>query len=131
MRFVPQDFNEMMFCQDCQMNAFPSRPKFNAKSFGICALVLLPIIIANILLFQAFAWLFTFLFFMWGFMILNPHAIVYGLKKKQYCPRCHQKLIEKNQNYRPFGEIDPEVFRSLAPSNKPETHVSNKVRVKW
>lgn len=55
---------------------------------------------------------------MYGFMFLNPYLIYYGIKNKEYCPRCFQKVIEKNLHYQPFGEKEPEIYKSLTPNKK-------------
>jgi len=55
---------------------------------------------------------------MWGFMIINPYLIYFGLQKKQNCPRCFKKASEKNLEYKPFGEKEPEIYKALAPSEK-------------
>ncbi|MFX1321742.1 MAG: hypothetical protein ACFFAQ_08860 [Promethearchaeota archaeon] len=121
---MSQDINEMKFCESCKMNVFPSRPKFNIKIFGLFIIlisaILIPLTIVSIPLLSGF---FIFLFIMYGFMFINPYLIYYGIKKKQNCPRCFQKVVEKNLQYQPFGEKDPEVFKSLAPVKKPATKV--------
>ncbi len=120
-----QDINTMMFCRNCRMNVFPSRPKFNVITFVICVLIMFPIIATiNLVFFFPFFVLFNFIFLMWGFMLFNPYLIFYGLKKKQYCPRCYQKVIEKNLDYQPFGEKKPEIFTSLSPSKAPNHDVN-------
>jgi hypothetical protein len=55
---------------------------------------------------------------MWGFLIINPYLIYYGLQKKQHCPRCFNKTIKKNLDYIPFGDKEPEIFKILAPPKK-------------
>ena len=113
---MPQDINDMMFCNHCKMNAYPSRPKFNSAMFGVLAVIIF-IIVA--ILFSIFSVILSeimlFLWFMWGFMIFNPYLLYYGIKKKQYCPRCYLKLVEKNLEYQPFGNKEPEVFKQIRP----------------
>ncbi|MHA1490707.1 MAG: hypothetical protein ACTSRI_13745 [Promethearchaeota archaeon] len=122
---MPQDTNTMKFCFNCRMNVFPSRPIFNVKMFVICVLIMFPIIVTiNLVFFFAFFVLFNFIFLIWGFMLFNPYLIFYGLKKKQYCPRCYQKVIEKNLDYQPFGEKEPEIFTVLSPSKVPNHDVN-------
>lgn len=85
------------------MNVFPTRPEFNVIVFGVFAAVLF---IINVILSYLWAswWIFTFLFFLFLFMILNPYLIYYGLKPKKYCPNCHSKCSEEpNREYEPFG----------------------------
>jgi hypothetical protein len=55
---------------------------------------------------------------MWGFMLLNPYLIYYLVKKKQFCPRCYQKVVEKNLEYQPFGKKEPEIYKLIAPPKK-------------
>lgn len=49
-------------------------------------------------------------------MLLNPYILYYSLQKKQYCPRCYNKTIEKSLEYKPFGNKQPEIYKELAPS---------------
>ena len=117
---MPQNQNDMMFCEVCKMNCYPVRPKFNILTFGIFAIgILVILIIITIISLPFFIDLFLFIYFMWGFMVLNPYLIYYGLKKKEYCPRCSQILVEKNLEYQPFGEKEPEIYKSLTPVKKP------------
>ena len=121
---MSQDINEMKFCESCKMNVFPSRPKFNIKLFGIFAvIILMTLITITIITSFIFSGIILFLYYMWFFMALNPYVFYYGIKKKQNCPRCFQKVVEKNLQYQPFGEKEPEVFKSLAPVKKPATKV--------
>lgn len=123
-RDMSQDINEMKFCGSCKMNVFPSRPKFNIKLFGIFVILISAIIIPlTIISIPLLSGLFIFLFLFYGFMILNPYLIYYSIKKKQNCPRCFQKVVEKNLLYQPFGEKEPEVFKSIAPVKKPAIKV--------
>ncbi len=118
-RDMSQDINEMKFCESCKMNVFPSRPKFNIKIFGLFVILISAIIIPlTIISIPLLSGLFIFLFLMWGFMVLNPYVFYYGIKKKQNCPRCFQKVFEKNLLYQPFGEKEPEIYTSLAPVEK-------------
>ena len=118
-RDMSQDINEMKFCESCKMNVFPSRPKFNIKIFGLFVILISAIIIPlTIISIPLLSGLFIFLFLMWGFMVLNPYVFYYGIKKKQNCPRCFQKVVEKNLLYQPFGEKEPEIYMSLAPVEK-------------
>ncbi|MFX1419310.1 MAG: hypothetical protein ACFE9N_10360 [Promethearchaeota archaeon] len=114
-----QDPQDMMFCNQCKMNVYPSRPKFNIKIFGIMAALLLIIFtIITIISLTIFTEIILLIFFLWGFMIINPYLVYYGLHKKQYCPRCYNKTIEKNLKYKPFGDKDPEIYKDLVPSQK-------------
>jgi len=118
---MPQNKDEMMFCENCKMNVFPSRPQFNVKTFGICAVItffiILPIFITTIAFLSS---IFFSLYFMWGFMFINPYLLYYGLQKTHFCPRCHQEAVEKNLDYEPFGEKEPEVYKLIThtPSKK-------------
>ncbi len=123
-RDMSQDINEMKFCESCKMNVFPSRPKFNIKLFGIFAvIILMTLITITVITSFIFSGIILFLYYMWFFMALNPYVFYYGIKKKQNCPRCFQKVVEKNLQYQPFGEKEPEIFKSLAPVKKPATKV--------
>ena len=123
-RDMSQDINEMKFCESCKMNVFPSRPKFNIKLFGIFAvIILMTLITITVITSFIFSGIILFLYYMWFFMALNPYVFYYGIKKKQNCPRCFQKVVEKNLQYHPFGEKEPEIFKSLAPVKKPATKV--------
>ena len=90
---MPQNKDEMMFCEKCKMNVFPSRPPFNVKAFGACAvisfLIILPIFLTTITFLSS---IFFSLYFMWGFMLINPYLLYYGLQKTHFCPRCHQEI---------------------------------------
>ncbi|MFX0081658.1 MAG: zinc-ribbon domain-containing protein [Candidatus Hodarchaeota archaeon] len=113
---MAQDIADMQFCENCKMNVFPTRPKFNIKIFGIFAVLISAIIIPpTIVYLPILSGLFIFLFIMWGFMLLNPYLIYYVVKKKEFCPRCFQKVVEKNLDYQPFGEKEPEVYKFIAP----------------
>ncbi|MFX0188969.1 MAG: hypothetical protein ACFE8A_14685 [Candidatus Hodarchaeota archaeon] len=113
---MPQDINDMMFCESCKMNAFPSKSKFNMVHFGIWTVVMFIIVLIFLASLSPFlGGILFFLYFMWGFTFLNPYLIVYALKKKGYCPRCQQKLVEKNIEYQPFGNKEPEVFKEIRP----------------
>ena len=114
-----QNPNEMMFCNHCKMNVYPSKPKFNIKMFGIFAIIMMTVFTAlTIISFTIFSEIFLIIFFMWGFMIINPYLIYYGLQKKHYCPRCYKKTIEKNLKYKPFGDKEPEIYKALVSSQK-------------
>ncbi|MFX1302461.1 MAG: zinc ribbon domain-containing protein [Promethearchaeota archaeon] len=114
-----QDPNDMMFCESCRMNVFPTRPRFNIKIFGSFVIIILSLLISiTIIFFSVFSAIFLFIYFMWGFMILNPYLIYYGLQKSRYCPRCFKKTVEKNLEYQPFGDKQPEISITLAPSKK-------------
>ncbi len=114
-----QDINNMVFCQSCCMNVFPTRPRFNIKIFGIFAVLMLIIFTTiTIVSLSILSEIFLFIFFMWGFLIINPYLIYYGLQKKIYCPKCFDKASEKNLEYKPFGEKQPEIYKVLAPSLK-------------
>ena len=114
---MPQNEDEMMFCEKCKMNVFPSRPPFNIKTFGVCAvitlLIIIPIFYTTITLLSEILF---FLYFMWGFMFINPYLVYYSLLNKEFCPRCHQGAVEKNMDYKPFGEKEPEVYKIIAPA---------------
>ncbi len=116
---MSQDINEMKFCESCKMNVFPTRPKFNIKIFGIFSVMIL-IILTTITVITSFIFsgIILFLYFMWFFMVINPYVFYYAIKKKQYCPRCFQKVVEKNLLYQPFGEKEPDIYKSLAPIKK-------------
>jgi len=114
-----QDPNDMMFCNHCKMNVYPSRPKFNIKIFGIFALIMMTVFTAiTIISFTIFSEIFLIIFFMWGFMIINPYIVYYGLQKRQYCPRCFKKTIEKDLKYKPFGDKEPEIYKTLVSFQK-------------
>lgn len=114
-----QDPNNMMFCESCGMNVFPTRSRFNIKTFGIFVIIMMSIFtIITIITSSIFSGIFLFIFFMWGFMLINPYIIYYGLQKKQYCPRCFKIAGEKNLEYKPFGDKEPEIYEDLAPSEK-------------
>ncbi|MFX1530922.1 MAG: zinc-ribbon domain-containing protein [Promethearchaeota archaeon] len=116
---MKQEIADMQFCENCKMNVFPTRPKFNIKIFGIFIVLISAIIIPlTIIYLPILSGLFIFLFFMWGFMLVNPYLIYYILKKKQNCPRCYQKVVEKNLDYQPFGEKKPEIYKFMAPPKK-------------
>jgi hypothetical protein len=55
---------------------------------------------------------------MWGFMLINPYLIYFGLQEKKYCPRCYSETFEKNLTYEPFGEKEPGIYKSLASTAK-------------
>ncbi|MFX1376128.1 MAG: hypothetical protein ACFFA0_09970 [Promethearchaeota archaeon] len=118
---MAQNLNDMQFCENCKMNVFPSRPKFNIKIFGFFVILISAIIIPLTIVSIPNWWseLLIFLFLMWGFMLLNPYLLYYIVKKKQNCPRCYQKVVEKNLDYQPFGEKEPEIYNLIAPSKKP------------
>ena len=116
---MAQDINNMMFCNQCKMNVFPSRPKFNIKVFGIFAvLMLIVVIIITFIVSTLFAELFLFIFYMWGFMLFNPYLIYYGLRKKNNCPRCYENVVEKNLSYKPFGEKEPEIYKEIKKNSR-------------
>jgi len=121
---MSQNQNDMMFCEVCKMNCYPVRVKFNILIFGIFAIsILLILIIITIISLSFFTDLFLFIYFMWGFMVLNPYLLYYGLKKKEYCPSCYRKVVEKNLKYQPFGEKKPKIYNSLTPVKKPPIKV--------
>ena len=116
---MPQNLDDMQFCKNCQMNVFPTRPEFSIKIFGIFAISLLAILITTTILFLSiFTELILFIFFMWGFMILNPYLIYYFAKQKKNCPKCYQIVNHKNLDFQPFGEKVSEVYRLIAPQKK-------------
>ena len=114
---MPQNKDEMMFCEKCKMNVFPSRPQFNVKAFVVCSvvifLIILPIFVTTITFLSEILF---YLYFMWGFMFINPYLLYYSLLKKQFCPRCYQGAVGKNLEYKPFGEKEPEVYKEIAPA---------------
>lgn len=117
--YMVQDQSDMMFCNQCKMNVYPSRPKFNITLFGIFAVVMTIIFTTiTIISLSMFSEIFLFIFFMWGFMVINPYLIYFGLQKKQNCPRCFNKTFEKNLEYKPFGEKEPEIYKKIAPSER-------------
>jgi len=116
---MPQNLDDMQFCRNCQMNVFPTKPEFNIKIFGAFAISILTIlIILTIFFLSFFVGLFLFIFFMWGFMILNPYLIYYITKQKRNCPKCYQEVIEKNLDFQPFGDKEPEIYKIIAPQKK-------------
>jgi hypothetical protein len=120
----PQNFDDMKFCNLCKMNVFPTRPPFNVKLFIlffiIVSITFIPLIILSLPYLTA--WIIVAIFLTWGFLVINPYLIIYGLKKKQYCPNCYQLLNEKNLEYQPFGEKVSEIYEKIAPKkyNKSE-----------
>jgi len=113
-----QDPNDMEFCESCKMNVFPSRKRFNIKTFGFFVILILIIVIPlTIIYLPIFSGIFIFVFIMWGFMLLNPYTLYYGLQKKQYCPRCYNKTVEKSLEYIPFGDKQPEIYNELSSSH--------------
>ena len=114
-----QEIADMQFCENCKMNCFPVRPNFNVKIFGIFIVIILAIAVPITIIFIPYlSGLFIFLFLMWGFMLLNPYLLYYIAQRKQYCPRCYQKVTEKNLNYQPFGDKVPEVYKLITPQKK-------------
>lgn len=117
--FMVQDSNNMMFCESCSMNVFPSRPRFNIKLFGLFAIIMFIVFTTITILFLSiFSEILLFVYFMWGFMLINPYLIYYGLQHKYFCPKCYSKTIEKNLDFKPFGEKEPEIFKKLSPITK-------------
>lgn len=111
---MPQNLDDMQFCKNCLMNVFPTRSEFNNKIFGVFAFSLLAtLIIITITFLSIFTELFLLIFFMWGFMCLNPYLLFYIAKQKQNCPRCYQIVSEKNLDFKPFGEKEPEVYKLI------------------
>ncbi len=114
-----QNIDEMGFCENCKMNVFPTRPKFNVKIFGFFVVVFFILFtIITVVSFSIFSSIFLFIFFMWGFMVINPYVIYYGLRKEENCPRCYQMVHEKNTDYRPFGDRIPLIFKSIETSKR-------------
>jgi len=112
-----QNINEMGFCENCKMNVFPTRHKFNTKIFGFFAVVLFLIFsLITLISLSIFSGIFLFIFFMWGFMVINPYAIYYGLRKKENCPKCYQLVHEKNTDFIPFGDKTPVIFKPIEAS---------------
>ncbi len=119
LRFEVQDIDKMGFCKSCNMNVFPTRPRFNIKIFGVFALIMLIVFITiTIISLSIVSEVFLFIFFMWGFLLINPYLIYYSLQKKDSCPRCFNKTSEKNLDYQPFGSKEPEIYKTLAPAKK-------------
>ena len=119
LRKKAQNLDKMKFCKNCEMNVFPSKPKFDVKIFGIFVVILLIAFTSiTILISSLFLGFFLFIFIMWGFMIINPYLIYYGVKKKQYCPNCYREVGAKNLEYEPFGDIKPEIYKRVGPVNK-------------
>ncbi|MFX0043061.1 MAG: hypothetical protein ACFE8L_09125 [Candidatus Hodarchaeota archaeon] len=113
---MSQDINDMKFCESCKMNVFPSRPKFNVKIFGIFAvIILIVLVVVTVITSFVLAGILLFLYYFWFFIVVNPYVFYYSIKKKQNCPRCFQKVVEKNLLYQPFGEKEPELYRTIAP----------------
>ncbi|MHA2267195.1 MAG: zinc ribbon domain-containing protein [Promethearchaeota archaeon] len=48
-------------------------------------------------------------------MILNPYLLYYITQKQQNCPRCYQKVTEKNLEFHPFGEKKSEIYSLIIP----------------
>ena len=112
--YMVQDQSDMMFCNQCKMNVYPSRPKFNIALFGIFAVIMTIIFTTiTIISISIFSEIFLFVFFMWGFMVINPYLIYFGFQKKQNCPRCFNKTSEKNLEYKPFGEKEPGIYKKI------------------
>ncbi|MFW9874643.1 MAG: zinc ribbon domain-containing protein [Candidatus Thorarchaeota archaeon] len=119
LRQIAQDIADMQFCESCKMNVFPTRPKFNIKIFGIFIVLISVIIIPLIIIFiPILSGVFIFLFFFFGFMLLNPYLLIYAVKKKVFCPLCYQKVVKKNLDYQPFGEKEPEAYKLITSSKK-------------
>lgn len=116
---MAQNLDDMQFCNNCKMNVFPTRSKFNIKIFVILTVLISALIISfTIIYVPILSGLFIFLFLMWGFMLLNPYLIYYLAKKKEFCPKCYQKVVKKNLDYQPFGKKEPEIYKLLTPSKK-------------
>ncbi|MFX1371464.1 MAG: hypothetical protein ACFFCE_06350 [Promethearchaeota archaeon] len=116
MRVKVQDPNDMMFCSQCKMNVYPSRPKFNIVLFVVLAIIMLFVFTTITLISMSFFSEFLlFIFFMWGFLIINPYLVYFGLRRKQNCPLCFKKASEKNLEYKPFGEKEPEIYKKIDP----------------
>lgn len=116
---MAQNLDEMRFCNACKMNVFPTRPRFNIKVFVLFIIFVASIIIPlTIIYLPILSGLFIFLFLMWGFMVLNPYLFYFISRKKQFCPRCYQKVVEKNLDYQPFGKKEPEIYKLIAPKKK-------------
>lgn len=116
---MAQNSDDMQFCKNCKMNVFPTRPRFNTKLFILFIILVSSILIPlTIIYLPILSGLFIFLFLFWGFMILNPYLLYYIAKKKQFCPSCYQKVIEKNLDYHPFGKKEPEIYKLIAPDKK-------------
>jgi hypothetical protein len=114
-----QDPNDMNFCKNCKMNVYPSRPKFNGIVFGIFIIIMLAIFITLTIIFLSiFSEILLFIFFMWGFLLINPYLFYYGLQKKQFCPNCFKRTVPKNLEYKPFGGKEPEIFKTLTTSEQ-------------
>ncbi len=108
---MPQNPNDMMFCNKCKMNVYPGRPELSMVALGITAIITIIILsIISLIIMSLFLGLFVSFYFIWGFMCLNPYLIIYSLKKKEYCPKCYNRAVEKNIEYKPFGNKEPEGF---------------------
>lgn len=119
LRFEVQDINNMYFCKRCNMNVFPTRPRFNIKIFGIFTISMLIIFTTiTIVSLSILSEVFLFIYIMWGFLVINPYLIYYGIQKKNCCPNCFNKTSEKNLDYQPFGNKESELFKSLIPPKK-------------
>ncbi len=91
-----QNINDMGFCDKCKMNVFPTRPKFNIKIFGFFVVVLFILLsLLTVISLSIFSSIFLFIFFMWGFMVINPYIIYYGLREKGYCPSVINRFMKK------------------------------------
>ena len=116
---MPQNLDDMQFCKNCEMNVFPTRPEFHIKIFVVFAFSLFVILITvTILSLSIFTELTLIIFFMWGFMILNPYLIYYIAQQKKNCPKCYQIVNQKNLDFQPFGEKVSEVYSLITPQKK-------------
>jgi ribosomal protein L37AE/L43A len=116
---MPQNFDDMQFCKSCQMNVFPSRLEFNIKIFGIFAVIFFIVLLSVTILFLSIITeLILLIFFLWGFMVINPYLIYYIAQQKKNCPKCYQRVTEKNMDFKPFGPKVSEVYRGLIPQKQ-------------
>ncbi len=105
-----QNKEDMGFCDDCGMNAFPARPEFNTVLFVITAIISIIVMIIIIGILSVLFLDFSVLLLMF-IILLNPYVIYYLLQPKKYCPRCRNELSEKNLAYEPFGNKTAEVYK--------------------
>ena len=109
----------MGFCESCDMNVFPTRPRFSIKIFGVFAVIMLILFTTiTVVSLSYLSEVFLFIYIMWGFLLINPYLIYYGVQKKDSCPRCFNKTSAKNLDYQPFGSKESELLKSLAPPKK-------------
>lgn len=108
-----QNKEDMGFCDNCGMNAFPARPEFNTVLFVVSAILESILTIVMIAIIFILTWAIDVLLLIF-IIFLNPYIIYYLLQPKKYCPKCRKELSEKNLAYEPFGDKKPEIFKRRA-----------------